>query len=250
MSMTAVLAAPVMTKDIVVVRTVDGAITALHSQTGRQLWRYYKRAPILTIRGNSSPVIFGKRVYVGFDNGKVVSLDLNTGRLMWQYTATEVRGRTELERLVDIDADPVIRSGVLYVSTYQGKLVAISLDNTRMIWSYKISAFKNIAVDDQTVYVTDEKSRIWAFNRTTGSIIWKQEKLFARKVTGSAVIGNYVVVGDYKGYLHWIQRGSGKIVARIRMDRKGYIEAPIVHNNLIITLGRSGQLAVFKIAGK
>ncbi len=245
-----VLSAPGVGRSIVVIRSIDGVITGLSSNTGQKIWQYKRRAPRLTIRGSSAPIVSGSTVYAGFDNGKVVGLNVNTGRLLWQRSISAIRGRTEIERLADIDTDPIIRDGVLYVAGYQGKLAAISIKDVQLLWTRKMSSIKSLAVDYKNVYVTDEHSQVWAYDKSTGVSVWKQSSMRARKMTGPAVLGEYIVVGDYQGYLHWLSRDDGRVVARYKADGRGYIEAPTVINNMLITLGKGGELTALSIRKK
>lgn len=245
-----VLSAPAIGNGVVVVRSIDGVITALHEKTGGKMWRYKRRAPVLTIRGSSAPVIANGRIYAGFDNGKVACISPQNGRILWERSITVVRGRTELERLVDIDTDPVINNGILYIAGYQGKLAAVDVKEAQLLWTQSTSSTKSLAVDEKHVYVTDEHSQIWAYDRVTGVSVWKQGTMRARKLTGPVVFGNYIVAGDYQGYLHWLDKFSGRVVARYRADSKGYIEAPRVANKTLIALGRSGDLTALKVIYK
>ncbi len=240
-----ILAPPIVAGNQVLARTIDGRITGMTLQNGQRLWSYARPTPVLTIRGNSMPVVHKGRVYVGWDDGYVTCLQADTGHVVWEKSMTQVRGRTELERLVDIDADPVIDNDVLYVTAYQGRLVAVNLASGQVLWERKMSAFKSITLDDRFIYVTDEHSHIWAFERQHGTLAWKQTELTARKLTGPTVIDGMLVVADYEGYIHWLSLKDGKIQGRNRGDSKGYLEAPLVHAKHVLVLGRSGTLSVF-----
>ena len=241
-----VLSAPSISNSIVVIRSIDGVLTGLNINTGGVLWHYRRRAPKLTIRGSSQPAIVGDLIYAGFDNGKIACIRAFNGRVVWERTVSPVRGRTEIERLNDIDADPLVHDGTMYVATYQGKLAAFNLTDVQLLWTRKMSSTKSMAIDSQNIYLTDDHSQVWAFNRQTGVSLWKQSGLRARKMTGPAVIGDYVVVGDFQGYLHWLDRRTGEIVGRYRGDSKGYIEAPITVGDRLIVYGKSGELAVLR----
>lgn len=241
-----VLAAPLIDEGVIVTRTINGELQGLSADTGKSLWVYRRRAPLLTMRGNSSPVAWKGLLYAGFDDGKMASIKTTTGRLIWEQAITLIRGRNELDRLVDIDSDPVVYGGILYVVTFQGKLAAINIRARQLLWSRKLSSFKNITVDSQRVYVTDDKSRVWAFDNQTGVAVWKQESLLHRKLTGPASSGKYIVVGDLEGHLHWLSKSDGSIVARTRGDKSGFIESPVSVDGFVISIGRKGELSVHK----
>ena len=99
-----VLSAPAVAAQAVIVRTVDGKLRGLAPDTGKELWQYEQPVPRLSLRGTAVPVIAGNAVICGFDNGKVVALNIPDGSLLWETTVAPSHGRTELERLVDIDS--------------------------------------------------------------------------------------------------------------------------------------------------
>ena len=141
-------------------------------------------------------------VIAGFASGKIVALQTGNGREVWEAAVAVPHGRTELQRIVDLDADPVIEQGVLYVASYQGSLVAISLQNGRVLWSRDMSAFAGIAVAGSQVFVSDADSEVWSLDRRSGGGLWKQADLRKRALTGPVIVDDYIGVGDYDGYLH------------------------------------------------
>lgn len=240
-----VLSPPQMHDNIVVVRTLDGKIFALDGNSGRRLWVYNRSVPTLTLRGTSAPVISGQTIIAGFDGGRLAALDLKTGRQLWEVTVSESRGSNDLERMVDIDATPVVSNGVVFVSTYQGDLVALQLDTGREIWRKKVSSYAGFSVDKNNVYISDEESTIRAFNRNTGDSVWKQVKLHARGVTAPALIDDYLVVGDSQGYLHWMQKDSGNFVARTKFCDKRIVVKPVVVGKFLYAYCSNGKLAAY-----
>lgn len=242
-----VLAIPQISQGIVVVRTIDGRVRALNAETGRRAWIYELREPALTLRGTSSPVIVGRTVLVGFDNGKLSALALDTGELRWEQAIAVPRGRSELERIVDIDADPIVVGDTVYVATYQGRIAALNVDTGRPLWDRDMSAYSGLTIVDRQLFISDQNSFIWAMDNSNGAAIWKQDKLRARAVTAPVVVGEYVVVGDFEGYLHWLSRSEGRFVARVRGDSDGLAVGPVVHGGTLLALGRSGELSAFRV---
>lgn len=244
-----VLSVPRAARGVVVVRTIDGKLFGLNAEDGKRLWLYDRTVPVLTLRGTSSPVIFQDAVINGFSNGKLVTTALKDGNLIWESTIAHPRGRSELERMVDIDADPIISGGVIYVVTFQGFIAVVELQSGRVLWTREMSSNTGIAIDDKYMYVSDAKSHIWAFDRTNGRGLWKQDKLYARKTSAPASVGNYVVVGDLDGYLHWMSRDDGSFVARVRADSSAIVAQPVVVGNTIYVLSQSGKLAAMQAGG-
>ena len=251
---------------MLVVRTVDGRVHALRAEDGKRVWVFERNVPLLTLRGTSAPVVRDGLVIVGNDNGKLAALTLRDGTLLWETAIAEPRGRNELERMVDIDADPVVVDGSIYVVTYQGRLASVALDSGQLQWVKDFSGYTRLAVDGYRIYATDDQSRVWSFNRFTGESNWRQDKLLRRKLTGVALSGPYLVVADYDGYLHWLRREDGKLMARRRVnalwhmdnpdeqaDRAMFPKAnnilvtPVPAQGLVIALDRLGNIEAFEL---
>ena len=240
-----VLSAPQRHNNIVIVRTLDGKIFALDGRSGKHLWNHDRSVPSLTLRGTSAPVISDDIVIAGSDGGHLAALELQTGRLLWEATITESRGSTDLERMVDIDSTPLVINGTIYVATYRGDLVAINMESGRELWRRDVSSYAGFSADDDNIYLTDEDSHIWALERYTGNSVWKQEKLHARGATAASVIGDYIVVGDFEGYLHWLNKGTGDFVARTRITKERIIVKPLVLGKYLYAYSSDGTLAAY-----
>lgn len=240
-----VLSPPLRQDNTVVARTNDGRVYGLDADKGRRLWTYDRTVPPLTLRGTSSPVISAGIVIAGFDAGRLAALDLRTGRLLWETAVATARGRSELERMVDIDSDPLVTEGVIYVVSFQGQLAAVQLDSGRILWSRDVSSYAGFSADERYIYLTDDESHVRAFDRFTGGTIWANEKLHARAATGPASIGDYIVVGDIEGYLHWMQKDSGDFVARHRLCDERIIVQPLVAGKILYAYCSDGRLAAY-----
>ena len=211
-----VFAKPVKAGQNVIVKSVDGKITALELKTGEEKWVYDRAVPALTLRGNSTPVVYESTLISGLDNGKLVGLSIETGQVIWNLTVAVSTGRTEIERMVDIDADPVIYGENLYVVAYQGRIANIHIPTGQLIWTRNFSAYTGIAVDSQKLYITDSDGYVWALDRKTGATIWKQDKLVRRSLTRPVLYNNSVMVADFNGFVHWLDADDGHFKARFR----------------------------------
>ena len=240
-----VLSAPQRHNNIVIVRTLDGKIFALDGRSGKHLWNHDRTVPNLTLRGTSAPVIVDDIVIAGSDGGQLAALELQTGRLLWEAPITESRGVTDIERMVDIDSTPVVMKSVIYVATYRGDLVAINMETGRESWRRDVSSYAGFSADDNNIYITDEDSHIWALDRYTGNSIWKQEKLHAREATAASIVGDYIVVGDVEGYLHWLSKDTGDFVARTRITKDRIIVKPVVLGKYLYAYSSDGTLAAY-----
>lgn len=242
-----VLVPPQISQGVVVVRTADGKLFGLTSQNGKQLWVYERSTvPLLTLRGTSTPLVVNDLIIAGFDNGKLAALELHTGKVLWEAPIAVPSGRTELERMVDIDADPLLANKVIYVSSYQGRTVAIDLLQGKLLWERDIFSYVGLGIDDSALYVTDTKSHIWALEHYNGASLWKQTQLQARGLTAPVSIGDYVVVGDKEGYLHWLRRDDGQFAARYRLSRSRILVPPLVVGDILVAYDSRGRLTVLQ----
>lgn len=242
-----VLAPPVAANGVAVVRSGDGKLFALNVSDGKQLWVFNRSAPALVLRGMSSAVIAGDQVFAGFANGKLAALGLKDGGLLWEATIASPQGRSELERMVDVDAQPVVMGDTVYAAAYQGRVVALSRGNGQVLWARDMSVYNNMAADEHALYLSDDKGAVWALDRSSGAALWKQEKLSNRSVSAPVLFGDHLVVADFQGYLHWLARDDGRLVGRYRADDAGTVGVPFAVEKLLYVLGRSGGVEALRV---
>lgn len=260
-----VIARPAVANGTVVVRTNDGKLFALEASSGLRRWVYDRSVPPLTLRGNSAPVIASDLVIAGSDNGRLTALQLTNGTVFWETAISHPSGKTELERMIDIDADPVVVGDVVYAVTYQGRLAAVQIGSGRILWARDMSSYTGMAVDDYRIYLSDSEGQVLALNRRNGATLWRQDKLLRRSTTRPQLDGPYLVVADYDGYLHWLSRESGKLAGRARLNAAYYLftdeydgyehvfrkennvlARPLVAGERVIAVDRTGYLAAFR----
>jgi outer membrane protein assembly factor BamB len=244
-----VLSVPVIAGDLVVVHTLDDSVYGLEAATGKQRWRYIYPAPVLTLRGSSSPVIVDSAVLIGLSGGKLVKLDLAGGVPIWEVTVTLPSGRTELERIADIDADPVIVGTTAYVGTYNGDLAAVDLITGDILWRRTLSSHAGLAADPRDLYVTDSDDNIWSASTEDGAGRWKQARLGHRLLTAPALFGDYLVVGDLEGWLHWISRKDGSLAGRVKVAGGAITARPLVADGRLFVYADDGTLAALSPGG-
>jgi len=231
---------------VIIVRTGDGKVFALNAADGKQVWMFERSVPALSLRGVGSAVIAGDQVFAGFANGKLAALSLKDGSLLWEATVANPQGRSELERMVDVDVDPVVMGDTVYAAAYQGRVVALTRSGGRELWARDLSVYNNMAADEHALYLSDDQGNVWAIDRGSGAALWKQEKLHNRSVSAPVLFGNYLVVADFQGYLHWLARDDGRLVGRYHTDDKGVAAAPLAADNLLYVLGRSGAVEALR----
>ena len=242
-----VLARPAVSGNTVVVKTIDGQLTALDAKTGNQKWIFKKDVPALSVRGNSAPLIVDDKIITGLDSGKLVIVDLNSGKLFWEKTISIPRGRSEIDRLVDLDADIILNNSIAYVGGFQGRIVAIDLKTGDTLWVKKMSIINNMTFENNKLYITDVRSHVWAIDATTGATIWKLGIFTSRKLTSPVIMNDYLLLGDYQGYLHVISKSDGHQISRLQIDDSGVNVNPIVINDSIYLQSRNSKIHAVKI---
>ncbi|PWY55286.1 outer membrane protein assembly factor BamB [Legionella qingyii] len=236
-----ILSPPAILGGKVIVKTIDGRVYAFNAADGKQIWMTEHGSPSLILKASSSPVAMGNLVLIGFSDGKLDALELKTGRVMWQRSIAYASGPSDVERLVDIDADPIVENNVVYLASYQGYIGALSLSDGQFIWRKPGSVFKNMILSGNTLYITDSHDVVWSIDKRSGQVNWKQTGLKARVLTEPALVKNDLVVGDKTGYLHFIDSQTGEIIARSKVS-SGVSISPSVSGRKLYVLTDNGML--------
>jgi outer membrane protein assembly factor BamB len=243
-----VISPPAIGSGIVAARTNDGRIFGLDTRDGKRLWVFDRATvPILSLRGNSAPVIDGGVVYDGEDNGKVVALRANDGGELWEQQIAAGEGRTEIERMQDVDGQLKVDSGVVYASGYRGQTAALIAQSGRPLWTHELPSYSGVAIAATKLYTADSDSAVWALDLRTGSSEWKQEGLKYRWVSELAVQGDNVVVGDFDGYVHWLSSSDGAFVARTRLSKDPIQGAPVVVGDMVYVQDIDGRIGAYRV---
>ena len=240
-----VLSSPREADGVVVVRTIDGKIFALDAIDGKHLWIYDRSVPTLSLRGTSTPVIANGLIITGFDDGRLAVIELKTGKLVWEKKVALSRGKNELERMVDIDAQPLVIEKIIYVTTFQANVSALSLETGQILWQREISSHSELSADGKNIFLTEDNDSVWALNRFTGASVWKQEKLANRQVSGPAILGDKVIVCDIEGYMHWLDKETGDFAVRARIGNDPILTQPINSNDILFVYSNSGTLSAY-----
>ncbi|HEX7380614.1 MAG TPA: outer membrane protein assembly factor BamB [Nevskiaceae bacterium] len=246
-----VLASPVGNSQIVVVRSVDGRVYGLHASDGTRAWSFSEAEPRLTLRGQSMPLIVGDEVLVGQDDGTLVALDMTSGKVLWQQAIAVPSGRTELERLVDIDANLLGNSSAVFVDSYGDVLTVVDPTSGNLGWKRPIKSWTGMALspNGNQLYISDNDGDIWALDPGTGAEIWHDKALHFRVLSAPAVQDGDVVVGDFEGYLHWLSPDSGHEIGRVRMSKDGIVAAPVVFDDTLYAMDTAGHVAAYRAKG-
>ena len=234
------LSVPSSNGDIVAVQTTNGKITALNLKDGKFRWEYVSVLPSLSLRGSSSPI---------FDdgaNGNLAKIEPRSGVVEWEIPITISKGSSEIERIIDVDSKPSVSSGIAFAASYQGDVSAINVLTGRVIWRKSFSTTKDVLEVERNVYVVDEESEIQAFSGLTGVSLWKTKDYRLRNLTSPVRLKNYLVLGDYEGYLHFLDINSGSTIGRHRVSRSGILSLKTYKNSLVC-LDISGRLTYLEV---
>ena len=241
-----VLAAPAVTPRLVIVRAVDGKLHGLAPGDGHELWQVQQQLPSLSLRGTSRPTIVGEVAICGYDNGKVVASNLSDGSSAWESLISPPKGRTEIERLNDVDATPRIEGNDVYVAQFQGKVAMLALDTGQVWWSHDISSYRGLGIDDSHLYVSTSDGAVLALLRRTGTQLWRQDALLHRVLSAPAVAPDGIVVADYQGYVHWLNRATGALLARARSGKVRVTNTPVAAGGLLLVINDDGHITAFR----
>jgi outer membrane protein assembly factor BamB len=245
-----VLAPAAISEHLIALRTVDGKLHGLSPADGHELWVQQQQVPRLSLRGTARPVIVGDQVVSGFDNGKVLSFSSNDGSVQWEANITPPHGRTELERLDDIDTTVRVAGADVYTVGFQGKLAMLALDNGQVWWSHEASSYRSLTLDDDTLYMVTADAEVVAMRAKTGTELWRQKVLLYRGLTEPATMNdlNALVVGDFQGYVHWLDESTGALAARASSGKVRVSATPIVEGDMVLVINDRGQITAFRVA--
>lgn len=242
-----VIAAPAIDQGVVVVRSNDGRVTAFDITDGKRRWFWNRDLPRLTVRGNDAPSFGPGVVFIGNDDGTVASLALTDGRPLWDQAVGQPDGRSELDRMADVDGSPVLDGTTLFASSYKKQTIAIEAPSGRPLWAQDHGGAGRIGLAADRVVVADPAGVVWALDKTGGSAMWQQAALVRRNLSGAAVQGEFAVVGDYDGYLHWLRLDNGDFGARVRAGRDAINAAPVVADGVLLVQTASGDLSAWRV---
>ncbi|MDA0795744.1 MAG: outer membrane protein assembly factor BamB [Proteobacteria bacterium] len=242
-----ILSSPKSNGEIVVVHSIDNKMVALDAKTGEELWQHDGDAPILSVRGTSESVVTNNMVLSGFDSGKLIAFSPDNGSIIWETRLALPTGRTELERMVDIDGEPLLVGDVIYSVTYQGRVGAVSRGTGRSLWSQDSSSRHAPAHSAGQIYVTGAEDSVQAFHAGNGQLIWSNDQLLLRRLTGPANLAGIIATADAEGYLHLLDPIDGRFVGREKIDGSGISTPMLSVGESLIIQSNNGKVSAYKI---
>jgi len=242
-----VLSAPAVGERLIAVRTVDGKLRGLSAKDGQELWTQEQQVPRLSLRGTAWPVMTGDLILCGFDNGKVAAVNANDGSIQWETTISPAHGKTELERLDDVDAGVRVSGSDVYAIGFQGRIAMLALDTGQIWWSHDASSFHGIGLDDGALYVATADGEVVALRRRTGTERWRQKALLHRRLSAVVEADTSIVTTDYQGYVHWLDKATGALAARASTGKVRISNSPVVVGDMVLVVNDAGKISAFRM---
>jgi outer membrane protein assembly factor BamB len=237
-----ILSSPAVSAQSVVVRTVDGKLRALGLADGKEIWSAEQQIPRLTLRGTAAPVVARDMAISGFDNGRVLAVSLADGATVWDSPVSPAHGRTELERLNDIDAAVKVIGDDVFVAGFQGRAAMLALDSGQIWWTREVSSYRGVEVDDEQMYVSTSSGELVTLKRRSGVEVWRNVSLKNRSLSAPTVVGDWVVVADLEGYVHWFDKATGDIAGRAKSGGDRVTNAPLAANGNLYLITDKGEI--------
>ncbi len=235
---------------VVAVQTMNGKLFVLDAKTGADMWFFENPPPVLTLRGSAAPLVTDSAIFAGFANGRLMAFNPSNGLILWEQRMALPKGRSELDRMVDIHASPLIKDGILFVGTYQGRIAAVARGTGGSVWGVDGSTSESLAAADDKLFVSQSDGKVTAYSLTSGEQLWQNEKLLRRRLSGPQTFGDYVAVVDFEGYMHVMNQSNGELAARDRVDRKGVRAPMLTDGTTLYVYGNGGNLMAFTAKAK
>lgn len=242
-----VVAPPAVGQGLVIVRSNDGRVTAFDAASGERRWFWNRDLPTLTVRGNDAATLGPGVVFVGNDDGTIATLAMADGRVLWEQTVAEQDGRTELDRMADVDGSPVLDGTTVYATSYKQQTLAIDGPSGRPMWVSDHGGAGSLGNAADRLIVSAPTGTVYALDKAGGNALWQQAGLARRGVSAPAVHGDYAVVGDYDGYLHWLRLDNGEFAARARTGGASLRATPVVVDGILVAQNVDGELTAFRL---
>jgi outer membrane protein assembly factor BamB len=240
------LSAPAISETTVVMRSVDGRLHGFDAHKGNELWSVEQQVPRLSLRGTATPIIAKEVAISGFDNGKVMAVSLSTGDTVWDTALASPHGRTELDRLVDVDSEVRVVGENVFAAGFQGRTAMLALDSGQLWWGHDMSSYRGLAVDEDNLYVTQSDGIVVAMRQRDGSELWRNDKLKLRRLSTPVLTNTAVAVADYQGYVHWLDKTTGELVAREHLAKERVSNPPVSAGDTVVVLTDGGKMAAYR----
>jgi outer membrane protein assembly factor BamB len=242
-----VFAGALVTDSQVVVRTLSDNLIALDNNTGKIVWQVEGQAPSLTLRAKSAPITYKGAVIVGFAAGQISTYQLSNGTPFWSFPMATAQGSFSVQRMIDVSTTPVIYQGVIYAASYQGNIAALDPKTGQPLWQQPFSTYSGLAIDGQSIFISDAKSQFFSIDTKTGLTNWQQNGLSWRFLTAPAILQHKIVVGDKEGYIYILSEDKGHLLGYTELSSAAISATPVVLQNTVFLLDAKGHLAAYRV---
>ena len=241
------LSPPLVDDNAVIVYTIDGRLRVHSAFDGSERWVLEQSMPALTLRGASAPIIVGNTVVAGFDNGRLIATSLGDGTTQWEAMLSPAAGRSDLERLADLDGSIAAVGQDIYASGYRGRVASLAAESGQVLWARDMSTLSGVSADWNNVYVAIDDGEVVALLRRNGTDVWRQAALIRRDPTTPVPFHTAVAIGDFEGYVHFFNSADGMPVARVRVGRGMISGAPVTIGGRLYVQSESGVLEAYAV---
>jgi len=238
---------PLVGEGLVVVRSGDYRIQAYDAESGKRRWSAQRPGPALALRAPGEMLLSGGYIFTGLPGGKLIAIATNTGAVRWEGTVANPSGASELERVADVVGAPVISGRQLCAVTYQGRINCFDVGSGNSTWSREFSSVTGLGADVRFAYAANDRSVVFGFALDSGANIWKQDVLQNRGLTAPASVGRAIALGDYQGYVHFLQREDGTLLARIATDGSAILSQPVATDRGVLVQSSKGNLTLINV---
>ena len=241
-----VISKALITSKNLFVQTSSDVLYAFDLQNGDQIWSKKAQAPLLSIRGTSSPVYFEGLIFANFSNGRLAAIRATDGIQLWEKPISTIKGTTELEKLMDSDSPAIAFNDIVFAANYNGSLTRFNIRGGEKVFSVDLSTSKPFALYKDKIIAVSSDDEIIAFDAINGSEIWKNSKFKFRGLTPPTIYDNFLYFGDIEGYLHKLNPETGDIIGleETKLNAVTQIEA---YANKIFAQDVAGSIYVFEI---
>jgi len=242
-----ILSPPLIGNGMVIVRTIDGRVTAFDAQTGEQKWVFLNRSVPLNLRTTMGLTFAGTNaVLAGFPGGSVAAISVANGDTFWQSAVSYPQGVTEVERINDVSGTPQLVGRLACAGTYQGKIGCFDVESGRAVWEQAFSTYNGVSEDERQVVAADDWSVVKAYDANTGKPLWENTFLKNRNLNRPVLLGQVVAVGDYQGFVHFLSASTGEFIARMKTDGHAIVAPAVVAGQSLVVQTSDGDLYAFQ----
>lgn len=240
-------AAPALNDQLVVVRTVDGKIIGLNAITGDQVWAIERPVAALSMGIDAPGLIASEGVVNGFSNGRILANNIYTGSPFWEVRAFRPGGKNEIERLIDIDASPIMAGQLVIVGAYRGGMAAYRLRDGQEVWRNDgASTRKPIAQSSLLLAVTGPESEVAVVEQDSGKTRWKKTMLRGHGLSGPVILDDAVMVGSLDGVLYLFDLFDGTLLSKYKLGSARITSLHNVGDAVLVYSASSGSLSLIQ----